>query len=154
MKQATIKGAILALGLLSPAVASAQTCPNPAASLDQAVAKTQSAVRGNDAAAFLTLVGTQGLLLGSEGPQVTKAQLSADFKAKTGAYCELFMCAGKAGRLKKLLSAPNPSKRLNTARNGNVFGIVTLSRGHATDETELSYALVSCRWELTAIGTL
>ncbi|ESQ76509.1 hypothetical protein [Asticcacaulis sp. YBE204] len=149
-----IKGTILALGLLVPAAVSAQTCPNPTATLDQAVAKTQAAVKSNDATAFLTLVGSQGLMLGSEGPQASKAQLSADFKAKKGAYCELFTCAGKVGRLKKLLSVPNPAKRLNTARNGNVFGIVTLSRGHATDEVELSYALVSCKWELTAIGTL
>ncbi|MDC7682207.1 hypothetical protein PQU92_02900 [Asticcacaulis sp. BYS171W] len=154
MTPVAIRGAVLAFGLLLPAAAGAQTCPNPAAGLDQAVAKMQTAVKGSDANGFLALIGTQGLMMGAEGPQATKASLSADFKAKKGAYCELFTCGGKAGRLKTLLSAPNPAKRLNTARNGNVFGIVTLNRGHPTNEAELSFALVSCKWELTAIGTL
>jgi hypothetical protein len=146
---------LMVLGFSSLASAcAAQTCSKPEGLLDAAIAKTQNAIRSNDDAAFLSQIGSEGLMLGSEGAQLSRAELNKAFKAKTGVYCDLFVCKGKSGGLKALVLAPSPIKRMNTARNGSIFAVVTLNRGHATKETELHYAFVNCKWELMAIGTL
>lgn len=154
-KDMMIRAIALTVALMLPAAAcSAQTCPDPATTIDQAVNKAQSALRGNDATAFMSLIGADGLTLGSEGMAMGRDELGGELKARNGVYCDLFTCGGKAGRLKQLITKGPTSTRMNKARNGNVFAIVTINRGHATDEVELHFAFVNCRWELMAIGTL
>ena len=122
--------------------------------LDLAVTRLVTAIKANNPSGVLALVGSQGLTIGQEGEPMTAAQLSADFKARKGRYCDFFTCAGKAGFLRPLIMGPGIRKAISTA-NGNIFAVVTINPGSGTSETELHFRYnAQCKWELTAIGYL
>lgn len=132
----------------------AQGCAPPETTLDRAISQTRDAVRSGRTPDFLTLIGPEGLTIGSEGGALSQTDLATELNNRQGLYCDLFSCNGRKGRLNNLMTSGNASKVISKARNGDVFAVVTLHRGHATDETELHYAYVDCRWQLLAISTL
>jgi hypothetical protein len=157
----TVSMANLKWGALIGAMACLWTAPLQAACtgdyngpLDVAVAKVSTALSTDKPALLLELVGSQGLTIGQEGEAIPKAQLAKEFDAKTGRYCDFFICAGKPGFLRKLIIGKESRKAVSKV-GARLFAVVTLSPGSGTDETELHFVYTDqCVWELTAIGTL
>src|SRR5690606_25920908 len=111
----------------------AQTCPAPETTLDAAISQTREAVRSARTQDFLKLIGPEGLTTGTEGVALSRTDLASELNNRQGLYCDLFICNGRKGRLNGLITSGNASKVISKARNGDVFAVVTLHRGHATD---------------------
>ena len=119
---------------------------DPKAALDRTVSATIKAVSNSDANAFLNLIGPDGVDLSGA---ISHDKLARDFAAKTGRYCDLFSCAGKAGNLHgKFHDGPTDTQYDAKNKRAAVF-----INANTNDELDLSYKWgAACRWELTAIA--
>lgn len=155
MRRLHLIAATCAMALMVAATPSLAVCTGDYnAPLDAAVTKVIGAVRGDDPAALLELIGSQGLTIGQEGEAISKSQLAAEFQAKTNRYCDFFACAGKRPFLRPLILGAGQRKSVSVV-GGRVFAVVTIAPGSGTAETELHFVYTDqCKWELTAIGTL
>ncbi len=141
-------GILFAMTLVNQAIGA--TCDrNYQASLDKAVSATISAVSGNNPAALLNQVGDEGLSFNTDGATVSYDALAAQFSSKTGRYCDLFTCGGKAGDLHRLFKRGKIDTQLDPAHGtASVF-----INANTNDELDLSYRFTTkCKWELTALG--
>ena len=119
-----------------------------APALDQAVATTLTSVRRLDAAALLAQMSPSGVAFG-QGEVVPMAVLKADFSHRSGHYCDLFVCKGKAGPMMHLFTGGKTDKSVD-ARHGRASVVLN---GNSQNELDLSYAWsVQCQWQLTAMG--
>lgn len=118
-------------------------------SLDRAVAETLTNVRSDNAAGLLKQMSHLGVAFGQEGELVPYPLLSEMFSKKTGRYCDLFSCKGKAGNLHDLFGGGPMNKTIDTRHNRASVAL----NANTQKELDLSYAYTSqCTWELTAIG--
>ncbi len=143
-------GIVLAMSLITHA--NGATCDrNYDASLKRTVASTLSAVSGNNPTALLSLVSPDGVTIGADGAFVSHAALSSQFAAKTGYYCDLFSCGGKAGQLRHFFrSGPTDAQLDERNLRATVF-----VNANTNDELQLSFSYSTrCKWEITGIGTL
>ncbi len=141
-------GILLAMSLVNQAIGA--TCDrNYDASLDRAIGATISAVAGNNPGALLSQMSRDGVAFGTDGPLLSYADLSSQFSAKTGRYCDLFACGGKAGDLRRLFVRGKIDKQIDTQRAvASVF-----INANSNDELDLSYRFTTqCKWELTGLG--
>ena len=130
------------------------TCASPSQSrLEQAVRQTTQALKANDAQAFLSLIGSQGLTLGEGGRTFSREQLSASFKRHDEVYCGLFSCNGRSGEWRNAMISGSPSVELNLVR-GRAFGKAMINPGRQGEaEMDFIYS-ASCTFELTALNRL
>ena len=141
-------GILLAMSLVTHATGA--TCDrNYDASLDRAIATTLSAVAGNNPSALLGQMSRDGVAFGTDGPLLSYAELSSQFSAKTGRYCDLFACGGKAGGMHRLFVKGKIDKQIDPAHGvASVF-----INANSNDELDLSYRFTTqCKWELTGLG--
>ncbi len=143
-------GVVLALGMGMISHAFGATCDrNYDASLDKAVAATITAVASNNSSALLAQVSADGLTFGADGAKIARAALTSDFNAKTGRYCDLFTCAGKAGNLHRLFVAGKVDKQIDAAHATAAVFI----NANSNNELDLSYKFTAqCKWELNGIA--
>lgn len=143
-------GIILAMSLITQA--NGATCDrNYAASLNRAVDSTLSAVANGNSGALLNMISREGVSIGSDGEFLPYEEVSAQFKARTGRYCDLFTCGGRAGPLKRLFVRGKIDTQLDTR---NLLGTVFIN-ANTNDELQLSYKYTTqCKWEITGIGAL
>lgn len=127
--------------------ADAGTCSrDPRAALDGAVSMTIGAIRGNDAEAFLNLIGSDGLDINGT---VSRDGLAKQFAARSGRFCDLFACGGRVGDMHAKFH-DGPTDIQYDAKNGRAAVFIN---ANTNDELDLSYKWSnSCRWELTAIA--
>ncbi|HVZ29682.1 MAG TPA: hypothetical protein VG839_04770 [Asticcacaulis sp.] len=144
-------GVVLAVSMGMISQAFGATCDrNYDASLDKAVAATVASVAGNNASGFLAQVSPDGLSFATDGPKVSYAALSSDFAAKTGRYCDLFTCNGKAGAMHHLFVPGKADKQIDAA---HALAAVTIN-ANTNNELDLSYRFTAqCKWELTGLTT-
>ena len=127
------------------------TCArDPAVELDGTIARTVAAVQRGDAAGFLNLVSDDGIALNPEGGQVGFRSLQSQFDSKSGAYCALFICAGKPGELGARFK-PGPVDKQIDVKHGLATVFIN---ANTNDELDLNYKLNDCRWELTGISAV
>lgn len=161
MAKAVLSGVTIGLCLLAASSGRAESpsrhlaqaaCPSASLErLGQAVQATRDAIRSNNANAFLSQVGSQGLTLGTDGPTLSAALLTSGFAHKDDVYCELFTCKSGRGQLGRQILAANPSLDISVVR-GRAFGKAMINPGRQ-GEVAMDYVYVaSCRFELTAIG--
>ncbi len=126
-------------------------CPMPPlpSSLDQAMARTLTSVRSNNAGNLLGQMSHSGVAFGAQGGVVPYAALSDQFANRRGHYCDLFVCGAKAGWLNGLFTGGKTQKTLDIAHGR---GTVVLN-GHSSRELDLGYIYTrQCTWELISIG--
>ncbi|WP_209724132.1 hypothetical protein [Asticcacaulis solisilvae] len=143
-------GIVLAMSLITQA--NGATCDrNYDASLKRAVSSTISAVAGNNPSALLNLISPDGVTIGAEGAFVSRADLASQFAAKTGYYCDIFSCGGKAGVMRRFFrNGPTDAQLDERNLRATVF-----INANTNDELQLSFRYsTQCRWEVTGIGTL
>jgi hypothetical protein len=143
-------GIVLAMSLITQA--NGATCDrNYDASLKRTVASTLSAVSGNNPSALLNLISPDGVTMGADGAFVSHSALSSQFASKTGYYCDLFSCGGKAGQMRRFFRQGATDAQLDER---NLRATVFVN-ANTNDELQLSLSYSTrCKWEITGIGTL
>ncbi len=141
--------------LLMTVVTHTPLAPCPAAqmqaSLDPAVAQTLTSVRSGNAATLLAQMSRAGIAFGPDGMLVPYPVLQDQFTKKTGRYCDLFTCKGKAGSLNALFGGGKTDKSIDAKHNR----ATVVLNGNTQKELDLGYAYTpQCKWELTSIGSL
>ncbi len=130
-------------------LAAPQACPRDMnGTINAAISATIGAVRGNNSAALLKLISPSGVTIGAEGRQISYATVSAQFAAKTGVYCDLFTCQGRAGAMRGLF-APGKTDTSVDTRNGLASVFIN---ANTDKELDLSFKWVNCGWVITAMG--
>ncbi len=140
--------ALLGLSVVTPA--SAQTCRPPTlASLDKAIATTVATIKSNDAPGLLQSFSPEGVLFSIEGEAVSLKNLSEQFAAKSGRYCDLFTCKGRTGVLRRKFLGTKINRQLD-AKHGLASVFIN---ANSTDELDLSYKFTRhCTWVLSGIA--
>ena len=138
--------AIEPVAALSGTASTPACAKDPAAAIDAAVSATLSAVSGNSPRSLLGQVLPEGLDINGT---VAKSDLSQQFAAKTGRYCDLYACAGRTGAMHRLFHSGKIDKQVDV-KNGRASVFVN---ANTNDELDLSYTWSGCKWWLTAIAT-
>ncbi len=139
---------IMAMSMISHA--NGATCDrNYDVSLTKAIAATVTAVATENGPALLSQFSPDGVAFGTDGPLVSLATLREQFTAKSGKYCDLFVCGARPAQLRRLFVMGHIDKQIDAA---HALASVVIN-ANTNDELDLSYRFTGdCKWQITGIG--